>query len=204
MTTYKEIIDDLRNATGAEDSDIEENAMLGLCRLAIRFTIGAGALIDIDEANITLLAATYSYSVPAGFAYVQYLAYEDDTESVSTYDEGVPRLHYSFGTASGTPKVYFNRSVFDLRTGKDVRFFGQGRPSIPTALTDTVDPELEGVVQEVLEARFLSRLSQAGFQQGGVGIDRANQRRELKVAVDNALSHVDFRVRPGSTRIRGR
>lgn len=204
MTTYKEIIDDLRDGTDARDSDIEENAMLGFCRLAMRFTIGAGALIDLDEAEITLAAATYSYSVPAGFVYVQYLAYEDDSEAVSTYDEGVPRLHYTFGTDSGTPKVYFNRSMFDLRIGKDVRFFGQGRPTIPTALTDTVDPELEGVVQEVLEARFLSRLSQAGLQQGGVGIDRANQRRELKMAVDNALSHVDFRVRPGSTRVRGR
>lgn len=204
MSTFKEIIDDLREATDAKDGDIEENAMLGLCRLAVRDIIGAGALIDLDEAEITLAATTWEYSVPANFVYVQYLAYEDNTEAVSTYDEGVPRLHYGFRTDSGTPKVFFNRGMFDLRIDKKVRFFGQGRPSVPTALTDTVDSEVDGLVQNVLEARFLSRLSQAGMQQGGVGIDRANQRRELKVAVDNALSHADFRVRPGSTRIRGR
>lgn len=204
MSTYKEIIDDLREATDVDDGAIEETAMLGLCRLAIRTIAGAGALIDLDEAEITLASATYEYSVPAGFVYVQYLAYEDDSESVSTYDEGVPCLHYTYRTDSGTPKVVFNRALFDLRIDKKVRFFGQGRPSVPTVLTDTVDAEIDGIVQDVLEARFLSRLSQAGLQQGGVGIDRANQRREMKLAVDNALSHADFRVRPGSTRVRGR
>lgn len=206
MATYQELVEELRDDNGLSGSEIDDAAALNLCRRAVRDIINRGALIDIEETEITLAASTWEYEVPAGFVYIHHLAYEDDSSGVSTYDEWVPSLHWT--TISHTSKswIQFHRDHFDLRiAGDKVRVFGQARPAVPTVLSGTVDVELEGLIQAAVEVRFLARLSQMGVQQAaGQGIDRANQRREARVMFDEALSHVDFRVRPSSRRVRGR
>lgn len=206
MTTYAELAEEVRDQVDATDAELSDSAMLNLMKRAVRDVIATGALIDLnrDTTSITLAASTWEYAVPANFIYIHHLAFENTVNGTSDYSEFVPRMHWDIVLAAGTSTFAFLPHLFDLRIAKKVGVFGQSKPAVPTALTDTVDTEVEGAMQAALEVRVLSRLSQMSIGQGqGVGIDRANQRREAKVQWDG-FTQADYRVFPNSTRVKGR
>lgn len=203
MTTYAELANEVRDSADVRVDEVSDAAMLNLVKRAVRMVRGTGALIDVgrDITSITLATGTWEYDVPAAFKYIHHLAYEGSAGGTAVYDEWVPRMHWEI-TPDG--KFMFNSNLFDLRTGKKIGVYGQGEPAVPSALSDTVDTEVEEAVQAALWSLVLGRLSQSGGSQGqGQGIDRANQRREALVTWD-AFTHQDYRVFPNSTRVLGR
>lgn len=206
MTTYAELTEEIRDSADVKVDEVSDSAMLNLVKRAVRMVRGTGALIDLgrDITGITLAANTWEYTVPANFKYIHHLAHEGVSGGTATYDEWVPRLHWSMFYDGANPKFLFDSWLFDLRTGKKIGVYGQGEPTVPTALTGTVDTEVEEAVQAALWTLVLGRLSQSGSSQGqGQGIDRANQRRESLVTWD-AFTHADYRVLPNSVRVPGR
>lgn len=205
MTTFQELADDLRVATHVNITEVSEADMLAIAKLATRHLVGLGVLIDQNDADTTLVVDDWQYAVPAGYIYVQFLEYED-TINAGVYWEQVPNSHWQFRATSGGTQIAFYKDLFDLRfsqtPGNKVRWKGQGRPAVPTALGNTVSPEVVAATQQAMEHLIFGRVSQARSE---LAFDRSQQRREVEaVLLGLDLVLPDTRVRPGSRRVHGR
>jgi hypothetical protein len=101
---------------------------------AIQDLAACGWLLPIEEdETTTLVANTYEYEVPAGFAYIRELRYEDDSTTPSTYDYVVPfeqwRAAYNGAGDDGpVSQIIFDSRLFDGTSGDHIKVVGQKRP----------------------------------------------------------------------------
>lgn len=200
---------------------------------AIQDLAACGWLLPLeDDESIILVSTTYAYAVPAGFAYIRELRYEDNSVSPSVYDMVVPFEQWRL-TYDGTAAAYiaFDSRLFRFTADDHIKVVGQKRPSElssdSTALTAGMEPFIRERAISYAARTQSMLLPERGTEQvqameGEVPgafmrptIPDAEERRarrlmglsERALMTSEALlaNHPnEFRVRPGSRNVPGR
>ncbi len=151
------------------------DAQLGtLINQAIDDLTAAGIVLPLaEDESLTIASGTFTYSVPASFAYVRELRLESTTTSDKYPNAVHPSLWRLTIETGSTPVIYFNENEFDSAThdSKSLKVIGQKRVAQLTS-SDTVPPGLEGFIRERTVAYA------AEFVAGGQS-ELAQQRRRL-------------------------
>jgi hypothetical protein len=123
---------------------------------AVRDLTMHGWLNPIDEdVSLTMAASTYTYSIPASWAYIRRIYEESDT-SPSTYDIVLPKHQYRLGMlATATPSLILDGDLWYPRSGKKFKLVGQKRPSTYSSDSETIEPLFEGFLRERASAYAL-------------------------------------------------
>ncbi len=154
-----------------------------------------------DDTSLVVLANTYTYAVPSGFAYVQELRAEEVQSAISVFVREVPRNHWDIHLEGGIPVLFFF-SIGALENGRHLMVVGQKRPTIYATLDDTVDPGMSAFLRE--------RACAYAFQFLGGGVSEyarwrqvlANQKWQASEALLRRHPQ-EFRVRPASVVVPG-
>ncbi len=147
-----------------------------------------------DDESITFATNDYDYDVPASFAFIHELRVEDTTLSTSTYDEVVDgHFWYVPEDVAGTPEIVFHRA-FPIPNGKKLKVMGQERPSLYTAITDTIDAGMESFIRE---SALASALSYAASARPEIEFERSRfiLAREARDRADRFLAGQPMRFR---------
>lgn len=100
-----------------------------------------------DDESITIADNTWSYGVPAQFAYVSELRISEDINSTTVYLTEIPKVHWEIRLDGGVPVFEFlNDSM--LLTDRKIKVIGQRRPKVYNTGTDTIEPEFESFLRE--------------------------------------------------------
>ena len=152
-----------------------------------------------DDESITFVTNDYDYDVPASFVYIHELRIENTTTTPSTYDEIISR-HFWYITedVASTPELVFHRA-FPIPNGKKLKVMGQERPSLYTAITDTIDAGMESFIRE---SALASALSYAASARPEVEFERSRfvLAQEARARADRflALQPQRYRMFPNS------
>ncbi len=114
-----------------------------------------------DDESIEFSNNDYDYDVPSSFAYIYELRVESTTISPSTFDEIIDRHFWRISEdVAGTPELVFHQA-FPIPNGKKLKVMGQERPSLYTAITDTIDAGMESYIRESAAASALEYMASA-------------------------------------------
>lgn len=167
---------------------------------------GSGWLIHLeDDESLAFADNTWEYAVPATFAYVRSLRIENDTFDTSTWDEHVPWPFWEIRINGAAPVFYIN-SLWGLPTsGLAIKVIGQKRPTLYTAITETVDPGMEAFLAERATHYALSYMS-AGNPSLDIDRSRLELSRTSLALSERLLSNhpQEFRQKPNSRLVPGR
>jgi len=121
-----------------------------MINLAVQDLGAAGWLLPIvEDESIVFVANTYEYNVPADFAYIRSLRYEDDTVTPSTYDYEIPKMHWRLAyIAADTPAIVFDSRLYTFTAGDHLKVVGQKRPTEYTSDSDTIEAGMESFIRE--------------------------------------------------------
>lgn len=156
-------------------------------------------IILADDESLEFAVNDYDYNVPASFTFIHEIRVEDTTVSPSTYDEIVERHFWRIAEdVAGTPELIFHTG-FPIPTGKKMKVMGQKRPSLYTAITDTIDAGMESFIRESALASALSYMASARpdveFERGRFALA---QEARLRANRFLALQPMRFRQFPNS------
>ena len=152
-----------------------------------------------DDESLEFAVNDYDYDIPADFAFIHEIRVEDDTLTPSTWDEIVEfHLWRVTEDVAGTPELIFHTG-FPIPDGKAIKVMGQKRPSLYTAITDTIDAGMESFIRESALASALSYMASARpdveFERGRFALSQEARRRADRFL---ALQPMRFRPFPNS------
>lgn len=172
----------------------------------------AGWLLPIEEdESTTMVAATFSYAVPATFAYI-FKILEEDYATADLYDLEEPQHVWRLGLDASVPTIFFNSTMWDPVANKKLKIIGQKRPTEYTADTDTVEDGFTGFLRMRAEAYALLYLASVPVEEASAELlERRIAIANVRIATANAYmadSHralsqhpQEFRVRPSSRHV---
>lgn len=187
-------------------------SMMTYVNSAARDARNSGWLVHLeDDESITFAQDTWEYAVPASFAYVRDLRVENDTTSPSTWDEIIPEGYWAPPRIdAGVPKFFLIRP-FMIPVGLKMKVVGQKRPSLYSALTDTIDSGMESFLREraiVYSMSFLRASAKSIWTETDSGVDSERfamwdrRRRDSELMLGRHPQ--EFRTRPSSWYVPGR
>jgi hypothetical protein len=116
---------------------------------AIQDLSGCGWLLSLEEdESLVLVANTYAYTVPANFAYIKELRYEDTSTSPSVYDMVIPFEEWRLGFDGSAAKITFDSRLFRYTTGDHLKVVGQKRPSELSSDATALEGGMEPFIRE--------------------------------------------------------
>lgn len=179
--------------------EVSTTQMISFINMAVRDARNAGWLLDLEEdESLTEAANTFSFAVPANFAYIHRLLRENT--STSTFDEEIPRNTYRLGLNGGNPTIFFFEPWYSPTAGANIKILGQKRPSLYAAGSETVDSFMEPFLLERTAYR-------AGIFAGFGESEYAATRRDAALLAlrhsNEMLSHSPqvFRMKPNSLHV---
>lgn len=155
-----------------------------------------------DDESLTFLSNTFEYNVPASFAYIRELRVEDDSTTPSTWHEIIPDHFWAMRIDAAVPKFFFH-PAWSLPVDKQLKVIGQKRPTIYTALANTIDPGMESFIR----ARALAyALGFTATSRPDLDVQRlnmwVNHRRDSELMLGRHPQ--EFRAKPSSRLVPGR
>ncbi len=167
---------------------------------------GSGWLVHLEDNEATEFADnTWEYAVPATFAYVNSLRVEDDTFTPSMWDQHIPHAFWEIRINASSPTFYINTRWALPQSGTLMKVIGQQRPSLYTAITETVDLGMEAFLSQRATAYALFYMS-AGNPSLDIDRSRLELARTSLALSERLLSNhpQEFRVKPNSKLVPGR
>lgn len=205
MTTVTQLQADIAlRLHDASNEELSTANLLLFINQAVRWLKNSGVLITLEEnESLTEAANTYTFTVPATFAYIQRLIRENT--ATGTYDgyNAFPMEFWRLGLDGGNPTIFFDEARYVPSAGANIKIIGQRRPTIYTAGSDTVDEGLENILLErslYYAFMFLAagRSEYAGWRQQEAILARAESEQAL------ARAPQQFRMKPQSRYVPGR
>jgi hypothetical protein len=178
--------------------------LLTLINQASRWLKNSGILVPLEEdESLTEAANTYSFAVPANFAYISQIIRQN--KATNTYDptNEIDQNVWRIGVDGGVPTLFFDEVRYLPAAGAKLKIIGQKRPTIYTTTSDTIDEGLENLLLErtlYYAFQFLAagRSEYAQWRQQEALL--ARQESELALA----RAPQQFRMRPNSRWVPGR
>ncbi len=203
MTTVLSLIDSIQaGIRGPDEIEVSIAQVQTFINDAAQEARSSGWLLPMeDDESLTFAANTYEYNVPASFAYVYMLRIEDDTTDPSTWNWILEHHLWDIRIDEAVPK-YFINGGFPLPVPQKLKTVGQKRPTIYSALADTIDPGMEAFLQRRATASALGFISATGeLDQQRFGMWN-QQRRDAELLLGRHPQ--EFRVKPSSRYVLGR
>ena len=150
-----------------------------------------------EDVTTSMVTDTFDYSVPSGFAYVQFLIEEDANEAGKYPGPKTADHLWWIGLVSGTPTFHFDSNLWFPTNGKKIKIVGQKRPTQSIAGSATIVSGMEAFIRE--RATHYA----AGYLAAGVS-ELSQWRKDLsEISYRNsekmlAYHPQEFRVRVGS------
>lgn len=114
-----------------------------------------------DDESIEFSTNDYDYDVPSSFAFIHELRVENTSLTPATFDEIVDRHFWRISEdVAGTPEIVFH-TAFPIPSGRKLKVLGQERPSLYTAITNTIDAGMESYIRESATASALEYMASA-------------------------------------------
>ena len=203
MTTVLSLIDSIQVAIrGPDEIEISIGQVQTFINDAAQEARSSGWLLPLeDDESITFAANTYEYNVPASFAYVYMLRVEDDTTTPSTWNEIIEHHLWDIRIDGGVPKYFIHRGV-GLPVPQKLKTVGQKRPTIYSALADTIDPGMEAFLLRRATAAALGFVSATGDLDPQRFSMWQQHRRDAELLLGR--HPMEYRVRPSSKYVLGR
>lgn len=129
------------------NAEVSTAQMISFINMAVRDARNAGWLLDLEEdESLTQSATTYSFTVPANFAYIHRVLSE--TVGLGTYDYEITRNQWRLGLDGGNPTIFLYEPWYVSDPGAKIKLIGQKRPTLYTTGAETVDAFLEPYLLE--------------------------------------------------------
>ena len=207
MSTVQTLVDRIfETIRPSEHIEISIGQMQTFINRAAEDARGSGWMIHLeDDESLSFADNTWEYAVPATFAYVHSLRVENDTFDTSTWDEHVPWPFWEIRLNASVPVFYIN-SLWRIPTsGLAMKVIGQQRPSLYTAITETVDPGMEAFLAQRATAYALFYMS-AGNPTLDIDRSRLELARTSLALSERLLSNhpQEFRQKPNAKLVPGR
>ncbi len=140
-------------------SEITEAQLLSLVNDAASDADEQGWVLPIeDDESLTFSANTFEYAVPNSFSYISEIRVEDETTSPSSWDTEIKEHMWDLRIDGGVPMIYFSRRL-SIPVDKDIKVIGQKRPTIYSAVGDTLDIGMRSFLRERAASFALSFMS---------------------------------------------
>ena len=157
----------------------------------------------LDNAR-TLVADTYEYNVPAGYAYIRYMVVADSEGDYPDMNK-IPNFAWRLALDdTDDPEIIFSKDIFDLLiAGRTVKIVGQKRPSQLITDDDSIVAGMESFVREraiAYAGEALAATTDALAQPRLQAAQQAWARSEAMLA----RHPQEFRVKPSSVLVPGR
>lgn len=184
------------------NAELTAAQLLLFINMAVQDITNAGWLIYLEEdESLTEAATTFSFAVPATFAYINKILRQNTV--TSTYDEALDDNGWRLGLDAGVATLFFNELRYDPFPGGHLKIVGQRRPTVYTAGSDTIDAGLEAVLREgaafyAFQFVAAGRSEYAGWRQAETSIAYDRFNRLLSYAPQQ------FRMKPNSRYVPGR
>jgi len=171
-----------------------------------------GWLLPVEEdESITLVADTYSYPVPANFAYI-YMILEEDYATPGQYDYAIPDNAWRPAYDGGVPVIMFNSLVWGPTAGKKIKIVGQQRPTVPLVDATAIEDGFVSFIRMRTEAYALLYLAAVPVEEStpellekriAIANVRTNTANSLFALSERAVAHhpAEYRVKPSSRHI---
>lgn len=129
------------------NAEVSTSQLTSFINMAARDARNLGWLLDLEEDESLLeTATTFSFAVPANFAYIQTLLRENI--STGTFDYEIARGEWRLGLDGSVPTLFLFEPWYIPAVGSNIKIIGQKRPSLYSAGGDTVDAFLEPYLRE--------------------------------------------------------
>jgi len=129
------------------NAEISTAQLLSFVNMAVKDARNAGWLIDLEEdESLTEAATTFSFAVPANFAYIRRILRQNT--ALNTYDFEIDRNSWRLGLDGGVAVLFFDDWRYDPIGGAHLKIIGQKRPTLYTAVGNTVDAFLDAFLRE--------------------------------------------------------
>lgn len=100
-----------------------------------------------DDESLTVVANTWEYDVPAGFAYIEAILQESTVNGTSVYTDIVEKSYWDIRLNGSNPVITFN-NLWVMDEGKKLKIIGQARPTVYTNENETIDRGMETFIRE--------------------------------------------------------
>lgn len=155
-----------------------------------------------DNESVTVVANTWEYTVPAGFAYIEGLILSETLNGTTVYIQTIPQSHWSIRLNGGVPVFTFSLQHY-LVTGRNIKVVGQTRPTIYTDENETIDRGMESFIRE--------RALMFAFRRLGIGLSELARWRQQMATQSWQTSQLflqnhpqEFRMAPSALIVPGR
>ena len=176
-------------------AEITQTQIITFLNDAAQDASGQGWLIWLsDNTSLTFIPATFSYAVPASFAYIK------DVESTVAV---IGRHYWDLRLVSAAPVILFN-SFFTIPTGA-IKVTGYRRPTTAYVLTsETVDPGMESFLRERAASLALEMMSAGLSELDRLRSTQAERRfRNSELALERHVKYIE-RLVPALRLVPGR
>jgi hypothetical protein len=175
----------------------------------------SGWLLPTEEdESILMVAGTYSYTIPADFAYIARLL-EENFGDPGLYDYDIPENAWRPAYDGGAAKLMFNSLVWTPYSGYHIKIVGQKRPIKYTTDAATVEDGFIGFLRMRAEAYAMLYLASVPVEESTPELlERRIAVANVRIAVANSLMArseqmlarhpAEFRVRESSRHVPSR
>lgn len=205
MTTVQEIVDEIK--TEVRDADEYEITIAGVrayINAAARDASGQGWLLHLtDDESLQFASNTYEYAVPASFAFIRDLFYEDASIS-EIFDDIIPRHYWHIRIDVGATPTFIIHSSWTLPApNKKMKVVGFKRPTIYAAVTETVDVGMEAFLRDRAISHAYGFLATVSPELENVRLGLRDRKfAESQLLLDR--HHQDIKVIPAPRLVPGR
>jgi hypothetical protein len=116
-------------------------------------------LEEKSDATLAVIANTYEYAVPTGFAWIDEIYQEQSNADLYSSSDLIDRRFWKIIDKAGTKYIWFESAyitgvgdpysqTFGLTTGRNLRLVGQGKPSTLTLDAETTNVPMAYLVQQ--------------------------------------------------------
>lgn len=133
------------SATDPTMRGVSSQQYLVFINQAVDDLIGYGWLTPIAEETIDMVADTYDYAIPASWAYIRQILYED---SLGRYGQDVPDIHWRLSYGATGAQISFDPQLWAPDTGYHIKLIGQKRPSRYTTDAEVVEDLFVAFIRE--------------------------------------------------------
>lgn len=150
MATVQALIDEIKaEVRDADDYEITIAQVLAHINSSSRDAAGLGWLIPLtDDESLVIVASTYEYAVPADFAFIKDIFYEDASTD-EAFDDIIPRHYWHLRIdVGGSPKIMIHQSWTLPAVDQKLKVVGFQRPTIYAVVTETADVGMEAFLRD--------------------------------------------------------
>lgn len=191
-----DLIDQIRTQSGdlGGGQMSRQQVMLFLNSAATDYHDGGWFIPMEDDESLILLANTYDYDVPSGFALIQDIYTQVTVNDTEPYLYQIPRGHWSLRRNDGKVQLHFS-SIGTLVVGKHLKIIGQRKVR---AMYGDENEEVDNGMASLLRERAASYMMQVMSQGGSELANRRAQMGIFKRQLQRPFPSAEFRSKVDS------